>query len=368
MVINPRDLGAKLDAKTDDTLAMQAALDKAASVGYCTITLDGVARITKRLVYGGMPVQEMYATKPNLKTQPTYSLDEHNKCYWTLPFSFIGEGKAGIYADFVSDVPTASLYVGAWGDKRASPVRSVEKYNLIIKNIGFWGKGLFDSAGNPIFRALTDIPVNKTIGLVNMHTKGAIIENCTFIGMNRGQVDNNAYYSVQRNNGYEWCDIPLESTASNGAKIYDPTIYYSNKGIVLRSHSCLVSGYVAEHNNSALQITGNFNHIVKPSFETYKESNEGQLIIGQNPTDADYIAGNTAQGTIIENLSLAVINRSATIPRGIEFRETARNVVFIGGNAQSCGLINYKHADTRVCLIGMNTTNFPATSQTKILF
>lgn len=354
--INPcTSFGAKGNGRADDTQALIDAINYNQVSGFPVVLPNGTFRIKRNLVAGAKFIGYDKVTATDIFTG--MDLPMYTKARMSYPVVIKGSGRTIILCDFEDTTEQAAFWIAAKGDKRN--VQSNEQYNGEISNLGIYYKWYCDTLTGLPNNVTSKVPVNKTIGIVNLLNEHFKITDVTFHGLNIGLISNNAYYNSFDHLKFQYCERPIITVHSNYSTYTNTTQYFCTKPSIIASEGTKFITFVAEHCKSALQIAAGDCSIDNSYFESiYKES--PQLIIGESEGDMYFHPLNRTDATTILNC------RMAASP-GIDLRKTARKITVIGGYVKSG--VTYSDTLTTVGIIGTETSTYYFPKQiTKILF
>lgn len=340
--INLRYFGAAIDGKEDDSNAWDAAIAYATNKASLSNTIkapNGVSRITRPIVIGGQFIDiERLFNKIDISTLDPAGFAEYLKGTRCINMQIVGETKSCIYADFNDATKMkAAIYVGGMQGRSAA---GFEQYNVEISNIGIYAQGYF--VGGKRNTAKVDYSQNNCAGIISVCSQGVTLDRLTLYGFKEGEVHNQDYFFESKKVTTWYCKRASFDIGSHNSSYIMARNYYCTKGIEVRSNKMFLDRPYSLGCVTGLHIAGSDNIINLAYLESSLQT-DGQLIIGDEPTDVNAYKG-TVDGVIFNSLTIA---GSYPARVGILCKSNVRTFEIDGGALQS-QYFNFNNPATKV--------------------
>jgi polygalacturonase len=247
--VSVSDFGAVGDGATNDTGAIQRAIDYQRAAGGGTVLFPKPKkcyRITTRLIVGQRWVHEdqiKYAYNMNLTTTTGYDATKRNLIVSEPVVSLVGEDGAEIWGDFngndTDGTETALVYFGAGGGSNKGTRPRIE-------NLSFVGKAGY-SAGIAVYPGGTTAVLTGQMGLCLAQAGRVEVTRCRFRELNRGVVSTDSYWSRITHCEAQHVNRGLELLIHNAATVSDVLVSYAlDYGIVATGQNVRIRGFDTE--------------------------------------------------------------------------------------------------------------------------
>lgn len=342
IILRPETYGAAGDCVKDDTSAIQECINYALSLKQCsnvTILLSSVYRITRTLLFGNKFVEEVDALRFINVNSTKVNLQEYIFSRYAPTINIIGQGRAGLYADFPDPLAYKSaIYFSLNGDTRCQS--SIELENVKISGIGLYAKGYFNSNGKPSRAA---IPENNMFGLTMLYNTSVTVTDCVAIGFKIGILENYSYFSEISNVTIRRCETGLFNYGSASSEVRRARFSDCKKALEIRASQFELNNVYTTNCPISLHVGAGSVLGSNLYFESLN-CGEAQLIIGDNIGDEFYLPGNNGLvDSTTFTMTTIVANKKRTpgvvgedlVGVAIKMKDTARRLYLNGGSVQS---------------------------------
>jgi len=333
--IYPEQFGAKGDGIADDLPALNSCSNYATGligVKGVKIMLRKIYRITDEWIIGTKCVNVSACFK-NIFGDTSFSQVKYNLSRYVNNVSIIGDGSAGLYADFNDSTKLkAAIIYTLQGDTRAK--QSLELYGTEISGFGIYTKGYFTN-GIPN-RYISSYNGNNQAGLVLLYNTGVVVKGITFFGFKEGLITNNSYFNNNINLRFDCCNRGYFTFESASSRVENTTFSRCNKAMEIRSSQMVLDNIYTTFCVVSLHL-GTGSNVFKGTYFEGWNTGEAQMIVGDNPEDLYYAVGRNGLVDGVDFSGLTIVANKADKTQGVSIlmKETARRVNITGGSLAS---------------------------------
>lgn len=332
-----KDFGAQADGRSDDSDALQSAINYCISVPqYKTpiLVLEGVYRITKTLVIGGNSIKakDAFISGTNIINQGLYDANEFGKGNRSAQLIIRGEGTTSIYADFESTELTPVICYQAAGDTRNAA--STRQRTGTIENIGIYGKGCFNANGIPQLRTIPNYKANNQVAILGLYSINLRLRDVYIRGFKEGVILNNCNFYYIDNLMVEYCERAGYEIQNHTGRLQLVSAWYCDKGFEIRSNQMIFENYYAGGCGIGLHVASS-NNLFSSIYLESSKTTEGQLIIGDNAGEPN-ASTRLLSGLLFNMLTIVASGTDGSMKDGVVWKENARRMSINGGSIQSC--------------------------------
>jgi hypothetical protein len=222
--VDIKDFGAVGDATTDDTAAIQAALNSVLATGGKLYFPVGKYRVTAQLLLGYKFVSESDITvlTPDYTAAPSYDVTQRILAT-TAPLVHLDAAPGAIiWGDYTAVAESAILYYGIATKDDTKPSVAAQ-----IRNLTFIGKPGMALGGAILFPSTGTAPATNVSGIFAAGTR-VLVDNCRAHEVKRGLVLCSSFWSTVRDFDTFHCDYGIVSPGANATLTQNCLISYAN--------------------------------------------------------------------------------------------------------------------------------------------